>query len=145
MTVAIAVIAPTAEKQIVTASDAMISFGNFIPATDEAVMKNMSIAHNWGIMYAASDSTAFQPVLDELLDRLHPSGTTSEAIRTAEVSAEDVRRAAQAAYEQEFDYRFFTKHLARFGFEDIGEFRRDGYSQLGKRAVPRIQLPTGAP
>lgn len=128
MTVAIAAITPTAQHQIVTASDAMISFGDFIPSTDEAVMKNKSIAHNWGIMYAATDSTAMHPVMNEIFVQLYPPEMAAKAIAEAKIEENVAISAVQAAYEKEFSNRFFIRYLSRFGFADINEFRREGYS-----------------
>jgi 20S proteasome alpha/beta subunit len=129
VTVGIAAIVPTAERQIVVASDAMISFGDWsIPAADETIRKSYAIAGKWGVLFAATDTTAFQPVFFGIREALGFNGLPD----TNDHEAEVVRTAAQAAYEKEFNYRFFTRHLARFGFEDVSEFKRDGFSQMGK-------------
>jgi len=61
MTIAIAGL--TATEFIVTVSDARISHGEAIPAADDGTMKNRKIASTWGMMFAASDASAFIPVV----------------------------------------------------------------------------------
>jgi 20S proteasome alpha/beta subunit len=43
-----------------------------------------------------------------------------------------VRKAVLEAYEKEFHERFFREHLARFGYSDISDFRKNGFNELGK-------------
>jgi hypothetical protein len=132
MTVAIAALGPS-KKEIITISDARLSYGEAIPAADEATMKNIKLARRWGMMFAADDATAFTPVFDEtlnILEKLDPDSNKQYGDRDFTVSA--VMNAAQRAYEKEFSERFFREHLARFGFANITEFRRSGYAEMGK-------------
>jgi hypothetical protein len=66
MTVAI-VAFPPSEKEIVTVSDARLSYGEIIPAADEGTMKNIKVTRKWSMMFAAEDATAFTPVANEMM------------------------------------------------------------------------------
>ncbi|WP_441234312.1 hypothetical protein [Bradyrhizobium sp. 930_D9_N1_4] len=133
MTVAVAAFSPSKGKEIVTISDARLSYGEAIPAADDATMKNKKIAGKWAMMFAASDATAFDPVIDATIDTLqslkHDEKTEYED-RNFDTAV--VMDAARQAYEKEFSSRFFRDKLARFGFLDIAEFRRTGYEEMGK-------------
>jgi hypothetical protein len=126
VTIAIAAMAEFT-GQIVTASDARLSHGESLPAAEGALLKNRKIARKWGMMFAATDSTSFLPVLNETQRRLNYTGDSN-----SDIDPETVCKAVQAAYEKEFNERFFREHLARFGYADIAEFRRDGFSEMGK-------------
>jgi 20S proteasome alpha/beta subunit len=128
MTVAIAAIVPTQEGQIVAVSDARISWGDNHPAADELVLKNRRIAFKWGVMFAATDVSAYQPAVTEIQGKLGYEGSKNRE----EFKADEVRELARSAYERVFEDRFFREHLARFGFANIAEFRRDGFNQMGK-------------
>jgi hypothetical protein len=112
---------------IITVSDARLSHGEAIPADDTATMKNRRIAHKWGMMFAAEDSTAFIPVLSSLYSGLSFTGDETE-----DFDPDIIRKAVQVAYESEFNERFFREHLARFGYPDIVDFRSNGFQELGK-------------
>lgn len=132
MTVAIAAFGPS-KKEIVTISDARLSYGEMIPAADNATMKNTKICGKWSMMFAAEDATTFDPVADETMRILGNSATDSDApYAERNFSIEDVTDAARAAYEKEFSERFFRDKLSRFGFADIADFRRIGYAEMGK-------------
>lgn len=127
MTVAI-VGFPSSSDYIVTVSDARISHGEMIPAADEAAMKNRKIASNWGMMFAATDASAFIPVLSSVYASLSFVGGDAGPI----VSEIEAKKAVQAAYEKELSERFFREHLARFGYGSITEFRQSGFTEMGK-------------
>jgi hypothetical protein len=132
MTVAIAAFGPSIDE-IVTISDARLSYGEAIPAADEAAMKNVKLALRWGMMFAADDATAFTPVLDEtlrILIALEPD--TDTPYRKRDFSLAAVMAAVQQAYEKEFNERFFRENLARFGFANVTEFRQTGFAEMGK-------------
>jgi 20S proteasome alpha/beta subunit len=129
MTVAIAASVPTT-KQIVTVCDARLSYGEAIPAADDATMKNRRIAPRWGMMFAAEDSTAFMPAAVEASAILQGSSDGDDENRNH--GSQEVMEAARKGYEKEFNERFFREHLARFGFADIAEFRRSGFAEMGK-------------
>ena len=127
MTVAIAGFTAPADF-IVTVSDARISHGEAIPAADDGTMKNRKIATTWGMMFAASDATAFIPVVSSCYDALAFTGGKGDPL----AEEKQVREAVLAAYEKEFNDRFFREHLARWGYSDISDFRRTGFNDLGK-------------
>jgi Proteasome subunit len=133
MTTALAGFTPLTREYIVTVSDARLSHGDDIPAVDEGTRKNRKFASTWGMMFAASDVSAFVPVMSDIWDKfsytMEPYTTEPKA---PPASADAVRHAIQSAYEKEFQERFFREHLARFGYSDISEFRRTGYEELGK-------------
>ncbi len=134
MTVAI-VVFPKSKDEIISISDARLSYGEIIPAADEGTMKNIKITKKWSMMFAAEDSTAFAPVLDKTMEalatlELKPPQTAKFLSR--EFRLEEVMKATQQAYEKEFNERIFRDNLARFGFADIGEFRKFGYAEMGK-------------
>jgi hypothetical protein len=112
---------------MVTVSDLRLSYGDMVAADDQAVMKNRKMAHGWGMMFAAEDATAFPPVIHSVYDALGWDGKQGK-----KHNAETVRVAVREAYEKEFNERFFREHLARFGYSDIGDFRRNGYQEMGK-------------
>jgi hypothetical protein len=134
MTVAI-IAFPKSTSEIVTISDARLSYGEIIPAADEGTMKNIKITKKWSMMFAADDATAFTPVVDETMEtlaklKLEPPQTAKFLDR--DFKLEVVMKAVQQAYEKEFNERFFRDKLARFGFADISEFRKFGYAEMGK-------------
>lgn len=132
MTVAIAAFAGASE--IVTISDARLSYGEIIPAADDGTMKNTKISRRWSMMFAAQDATAFTPVVRatmDILDQLEPN-PNSLLFAERDFTLKSVMDAARMAYEKEFNERFFREKLARFGFADIGEFRRLGLAEMGK-------------
>src|SRR5262249_31922111 len=116
------------EGVIVTASDARLSYGEVIPAADDATMKNRKIGWKWGMMFAAEDSTAFIPVLSAVYE----SNAYTTGDEHTDIDDKTVRKNVQAAYEKEFDERFFREHLARFRYKDIADFRQNGFTELGK-------------
>jgi hypothetical protein len=126
MTIAIAGL--TATEFIVTVSDARISHGEAIPAADDGTMKNRKIASTWGMMFAASDASAFIPVVSSCYDALAFTGGMADP----PADEKQVRKAVLEAYEKEFHERFFREHLARFGYSDISDFRKNGFNELGK-------------
>ncbi len=52
MTVAI-VVFPKSKDEIISISDARLSYGEIIPAADEGTMKNIKITKKWSMMFAA--------------------------------------------------------------------------------------------
>jgi 20S proteasome alpha/beta subunit len=116
--------------EIVTISDARLSYGESIPADDTAVMKNRRIADKWGMMFPAEDSTAFTPVLDTVHEALKL--TSNGQSSGVDFDFDVVSKTVQAAYEKEFNERFFREHLARFGYADVTDFRRNGFQEMGK-------------
>jgi hypothetical protein len=128
MTVALAALAGT--SNIVTVSDARLSYGEMIPAEDAATIKSRRIGRKWGVMFAAEDATAFLPVVDEVHDRL--LGSFSDMNQSEDHNYDTVTKAVQAAYEKEFMERFFRENLARFGYASIAEFRKTGFAEMGK-------------
>jgi 20S proteasome alpha/beta subunit len=128
MTVAIAAFAGPGGP-IVTVSDARLSFDEIIPAADEATMKNRRFASKWGVMFAATDATAFDPVVRACSAELGYSGVNEEKLNfSLETIIDTVRR----SYEAEFNERFFREHLSRFGYADIKEWRRNAHAEMGK-------------
>lgn len=128
MTTAIAACTSSSEY-IVTVSDARLSHGEAIPADDEATMKSRKIAHKWGMMFAAEDSTAFLPVVGEVYLRLKGKPDDPPIV---DHDADIVSNHVQEAYEKEFHERFFREHLARFRYVDVADFRRHGFQEMGK-------------
>src|SRR4051794_11460341 len=104
MTIAIAGFTAPAEF-IVTVSDARISHGEAIPAADEGTMKNRKIASTWGMMFAASDASAFIPVVSSCHEALAFTGAPGDP----KADEAQVRNAVQKAYEKEFNERFFRE------------------------------------
>jgi hypothetical protein len=133
MTVAIVAFAPS-KDEIVTISDARLSYGEIIPAADEGTMKNIKITRKWSMMFAAEDATAFTPVAATIFGILASleMPETKFKILQRDFSLDDVMDAARRGYEKEFTERFFRDKLARFGFADISEFRKSGYAEMGK-------------
>jgi hypothetical protein len=133
MTVAIVAFSPS-KKEIVTISDARLSYGEVIPAADEGTMKNIKMTQKWSMMFAAEDATAFTPVSNETMEILAGLEMPPQKGKylDRDFSAETVMNAARRAYEKEFNERFFRDKLARFGFADISEFRKTGYAEMGK-------------
>lgn len=134
MTIALAGFAPLTQEYIVTVSDARLSHGDdFIPAVDKGTRKNRKFASTWGIMFAASDVSAFDPVARDLFEKFsYTMEPYTMEPKASAVSADAVRNAVQSAYEKEFHERFFRQHLAKWGYSSISEFRRDGFNELGK-------------
>lgn len=126
--VTIAIAAITSTGQIVTVSDARISHGDFIPAADDATMKNRRISKSWGMMFAASDATAFIPVSSSVYATLGWTGAPNDR----NSSEKQVRDAVQTAYENEFNERFFREHLSRWGYKDVADFRKNAFADMGK-------------
>jgi hypothetical protein len=114
---------------IVTVSDARLSYGEAIQAADEATMKNRRIAPTWGMMFAATDATAFDPVARAIALELGFTGLHDDKRR---LEIEQISKAVQRAYENEFSERFFREKLSRFGYDNIADFRSNGFLQMGK-------------
>jgi 20S proteasome alpha/beta subunit len=127
MTVGIAGFTST-RQFVVTVSDARLSHGEIIPAADDATMKNRRIAGKWGMMFAAQDSSAFIPVLTSVQETLQFTGSADNP----NFNDVEVKKAALEAYEKEFNERFFREHLARWGFSNVQDFRKNGFAELGK-------------
>src|SRR4051812_41594767 len=106
MTVALA--AFVGSSHIVTVSDARLSYGEMIPASDAATMKSRRIARKWGMMFAAEDATAFSPVVLSVARTLTGSVPADKA---DDQTFETVSKVIQAAYEKEHGERFFREHL----------------------------------
>jgi hypothetical protein len=125
VTVAIAAFSAQAPDRIVTASDRRLSYGESLPSTDDAILKNMKIAFRWGVLFAATDVTAFQPVHEELIKKMGFANL-------ANFDVDHVRESAAAAYEKEFNKRFSQENLVQLGYKNISEFRVTGLQELGK-------------
>lgn len=133
MTVAIAAFPPS-KTEIVTISDARLSYGEIIPAADEGTMKNIKICRKWSMMFAAEDATAFTPVSTDTISTLATLEMPPQKGKhlDRDFDAPTIMKAAQQAYEKEFNERFFREKLARFGFADVTEFRKTGLVEMGK-------------
>jgi 20S proteasome alpha/beta subunit len=113
---------------IVTVSDARLSHGDAIPAIDDGTMKNRKIASTWGMMFAASDASAFVPVAADTQKALSAHYKPGAAVASADV----VQTAVRSAYEKEFQERFVREHLARLGYSSVSDFRSNGLTEMGK-------------
>ena len=133
MTIAMAAFA--GEENIVTVSDARLSYGEMVPAEDGATMKSRRIADKWGVMFAADDATAFSPVVDNVIEALldfEPDNEVADKKKLFDHTYEVVSKTVREKYENEFGERFFRTHLARFGYASISEFRQSGFTEMGK-------------
>jgi 20S proteasome alpha/beta subunit len=128
VTIGIAVIVPTQEAQIVTASDTRISWTGAIGATDEALTKNQRIGFKWGMLFAADDTTTYQPVLNDVRRGLGFEGFNDRR----ELEFDLVQQTVVDAYQKEYDKRFFESNLAKFRYNDVADFRQNGLNELGK-------------
>jgi hypothetical protein len=90
-------------------------------------MKNRRIAQKWGVMFAATNATTFIPVVNYLREKL----SYTEFVEN-NFTPEEIEEHLRVAYEREFNERFFRAHLARFGFHDVADFRRNGFAEMGK-------------
>jgi hypothetical protein len=112
---------------LIAVCDARLSYGEAIAAADDATMKNRRIAQKWGVMFAATNATTFIPVVNYLREKL----SYTEFVEN-NFTPEEIEEHLRVAYEREFNERFFRAHLARFGFHDVADFRRNGFAEMGK-------------
>jgi hypothetical protein len=127
VTIAIAAIT-VPDGYIVTVADRMLSYGDITQAEDNATLKSRRIAKHWALMFSAADANLFLPTVKLIEGRLEDG----------EHELQTVQRAVSNVYEQMFDREFTSKYLVRYGFDNIGDFRKVGLEQFGNQKFQEI-------
>jgi len=127
VTICIAAITGAGEH-IVTASDRMISYDEFIPAGDDATLKQRKIAKAWGMMFAGTVSL-FMPLLERILNNID---------HESDCDLEQVQECVRNAYRSLFNERFSSDYLSRYCISDIEMFRTCGLEQFGNERFSHI-------
>jgi len=83
------------DRCLVMASDRRISFGDVVPAAENAALKELNIGVRWRALFTASDTSHAIPVAIQVQDALRPSTGTPRREHP-----EDVERAFREAYQQ---------------------------------------------
>jgi hypothetical protein len=122
VTIAIAAVT-TPDDYIVTVSDRMISYGDVTLTEDNATMKAQGISKHWGVMFSATDARIFQPIVRNTILRMNDL--------PAKISLAVAKQQVTEAYQETFDAEFTSCFLTRLGIRSVGEFRKDGFAQLG--------------
>jgi hypothetical protein len=130
--VTIAIAAISMDGRIVTVSDRMISYDDIIQAEDDGVLKAQQLAPGWGTMFAGSDARLFIPVWNAITDRITSIAVDTEPGRVPQYTEAQISEAVAKGYQDLFAKEFATRYLTKWGFNSVEEFRKDGFSQLGK-------------
>jgi hypothetical protein len=123
VTIAIAAITKP-ENVIVCVADRMISFGDELPAQDNATLKAIRLNTQWELAWAANDVNLIEPIV--AIARKHINDTHRW-------DGPDAARIVAEAYSDILHKDFVAKYLARFGYRDMEQFRTEGRDDLGNR------------
>jgi hypothetical protein len=126
MTIAMAAVT-NPEGIIVCVSDRMISYGDFFPAEDNAIVKAIYLYDQWTCAFATNSLPYVLPIIEETRKRFkgqEPLKLQWDGTEAAAVMAE--------AYSDFFQKEFVARYLSRFGYKTMDEFRQSGRHDLGE-------------
>ena len=120
---------------IVTVSDRRLTYSDLIEAPDDATLKAFKLPGDWGLLFAASDLSPVQMLVEDIRARLKPLKDSL----TAKTVQEHVREAYRAAHQNQV-----VDHiLGRYGLKSVEDFRRNGFAEFGfeifSQLVERIE------
>lgn len=108
---------------IVCVSDRKLSWaGDRIQADDNAIYKTLGLSMEWKLAYACDDIDMIFPIFQRTLDLLRPLGR---------VDGQEIRDIVHEAYVHVLQQDFFSSRLARFGYNDLADFKVRGQADLG--------------
>jgi hypothetical protein len=121
VTIAIAAITKP-DDVIVCVSDRMISFGDALPADDNAVIKAVKLNDQWEAAWATNTVAVILPIVDEVRKRF----ATNPPVSGAEAA-----HGVAAVYSEMLQGQFVAQYLNRFGYTKVEQFRKEGRADLG--------------
>jgi hypothetical protein len=121
VTIAIAAITKP-DDVIVCASDRMISFGDMLPADDNAVIKAIKLNDQWEVAWATNMVPIILPIINEVRRRFADSPPASGSIAAEELAN---------VYSMTLQKEFVAQHIGRFGYATVDQFRKEGRIDLG--------------
>jgi hypothetical protein len=128
MTVGIAAITGSGDH-IVVVSDRMISSGGIIQAADHATLKQRKIAKAWGLIFSATDSNLFLPIVNAVVGQFNDK---------TEYDLVTIQDAIILAYQNLFDSEFTSTYLSRYNIASINTFMNIGLAQFGLERFSQI-------
>jgi len=114
------------ENVIVCVADRMISFGDTVPAHDNASLKAIRLNNQWEIAWAANDVNVVGPIAAIARLQIH-DGYLWDGPDAARIVAE--------AYSDVLHREFVAIHLSRFGYKNMEQFRTEGRNDLGDQFI----------
>jgi hypothetical protein len=121
VTIAIAAITKP-DDVIVCVSDRMISFGDSLPADDNAVFKAIKLNDQWEVAWATNTVNVILPIVDEVRKRFAAKPP---------MSGIEAAHGVAAVYSEMLQGQFVAQHLSRFGYTTVELFRKEGRADLG--------------
>ena len=119
--VTIAIVAMTISWEIfICVSDRMVSHDDQMAAADNAVIKNLALSRGWSVAYSANDLKYVFPIVENVRAKMSDTN-----------SVDDIKLLFSQAFSEIIRSEFTNKHLRRYGYNTVEEFRRDGRNDLG--------------
>jgi hypothetical protein len=120
--VTVCIAAKSLDQSVVTVSDMMVSFDDYIPAADQATLKTLKMGARWNCLFAGNDIGPAIAVADRADSELKT--------RNDEESLRVVSRVVREAYQAERREQITDRFLSGFGLT-LEAFIKDGLAQLG--------------
>jgi hypothetical protein len=114
------------ENVIVCVADRMISFGDTVPAHDNASLKAIRLSGQWEIAWAANDVNLVGPIAAVAREQINDSRLWD---------GPDAARIVAEAYSEVLHREFVATHLSRFGYKNMEQFRTEGRNDLGDQFI----------
>jgi hypothetical protein len=127
MTIGIAV--KSTDGAIVMVSDRMLSIDDYTQAADDGMLKTRSLSAYWAALFSAEDTGSILPIIE--LSRARMRAKNGE-------SHKGVMDAVSAAYQQQYRDEVTALYLAKYGINDVREFRKKGLSEFGESKFAEI-------
>ncbi len=119
---------------IVCVSDKMISFGDMLPADDNAIIKSVYLNDQWEAVWATNSIAVILPILDEVRRRFK--------LTPPEYGADAAQELANV-YSEVLQKQFVAAHLSRFNYGTVEQFRKEGRADLGDDQFRDICIELG--
>lgn len=107
---------------IVCVADRMISFGDSVPAHDNASLKAYRLSNQWELAWSANNVNLVQPIVDIARKQINDAH---------QWDGPDAARIVAEAYSEVLHKEFVATYLSRFGYKTMEQFRTEGRSDLG--------------
>jgi hypothetical protein len=101
----------------VSVSDRMISWGDQIPAVDNATLKDLILGKRWAVLYSGNDICPVLPIVDKARELLKAKGKET---------LENVQSSLCEAYSVKVRDAVTKKFLSRYGLTSVEQFRESG-------------------
>ena len=121
--VTIAIVALTAPyEHFICVTDRMISHDDTLPGDENAIVKNMGISSNWSAAFSADNIENALPLLDKVRHKIRDHRET--------IDVDELKGHFATAISETIEDRFLNTKLRRWGYENIRQFRDEGYGHL---------------